>query len=326
MNFDLTRFIKMALNRETIEGVLFESEFMVAATKIDPSIVINKYASKLTESKPFVAEELKVVAKRLKANQNKFIVYSEYVDNSILLLLKSADQKGFSTSEILKEYAPIRKIAVRNQSRIKSALMVPLVIFIFITLLLNSVAGKLSEAKNAVEFSWLSLTVMDHFLLINFTLFSLLVAGFFYYPRKLPILSKIYEKLDSLLAVSLSQTMYAAGFSSRDIIPMLKNQFGIIEEKGKGDIAELVRLLGDNKLLSVNDMADLELAMEYGQFDNMLLDKKEQKFEEAKQFSEMVGDIVKNFSILIISAPIFQFVMIIMDLVTKSTSMAATSQ
>lgn len=323
MSFDPIRSINMFFNRSTIEEVLFESELMVATSKIDVSIVINAYASKLAASKPFASEELKSITKRLKGNQNKFNVYEEYVDPSIISLLKIADQKGLSASTVLKEYAPIRKISVRNYSRIKSALTMPMVIFLAITMILSSIASKLGDARTAIDFSPVSLLLLDNFISINMFLFIILIGAFFVFPRKIPLLSKIYQKLDSLLAVSLAQTMYSAGLSSKDIIPMLRRQFKIHDEKGRGDIAELVKLLGDNKFLTPNEMADLELAMDYGQFDPMLSEKKEKKVEDAKQFSELIGEIVKNFSTVVVAVPILQFVIIVMDLVMKSTSMVS---
>ncbi|MCL4432129.1 MAG: hypothetical protein M1300_07405 [Epsilonproteobacteria bacterium] len=323
MIFDPIRAINMFLNRETIEEVLFESELMVATSKIDVSMVINAYASKLASVKPFASEELRNITKRLKGNQNKYNVYADYVDPAIISLLRIADQKGLSASTVLKEYAPIRKISMRNYNRIKSALTMPMIIFIAITMILSSIASKLGEARSAIDFSFFTLFILDHFVVINMILFVLLITAFFVFPRKVPILSKIYQKLDSLLAVSLAQTMYTSGLSSKDIIPMLRRQFGIMEEKGRGDIAELVKLLSDCKFLTPNEMADLELAMDYGQFDPMLNEKKEKKIEEARQFSELIGEIVKNFSTVVVAIPILQFVIIVMDLVMKSTSLVS---
>lgn len=323
MSFDPARSIRMFFNRAAIENVIFKAELMVAASKIDPSIVIGKYADKYAKSKPFASGELKSIARRLKANHPKQKVYAEYVDRTILSLLEIADQKGLPTSTILEEYAPIRKIALNNQGRIKSALTMPLVLFVLIVLVLGVIADQLGTARTAIEFSPVSLFFMDNFTLFNAVLFVALIVGFFIYPRKIPVLSTVYRKLDSLLAVALVETMHVAGLSSSQIIPVVRHQFSIPYKKGNGELEQLVAILGESRLLNTEDMADMELAMSYGQFNQTLTEIKEQKVEEAKQFSDVVGDVVKNFSLLVMAAPIFQYVIIILDLVTKSTSMVS---
>lgn len=320
MNPDFFRSFHLWYNRETIQDVIFEAELMVASSEIDVAIVINKYASKLETEKPFAADELKSIARRLKANQSKLKVYADYMDKEIVNLLSTAEGKGLSTGPILEEYAPIRKIAVRNSKMIKAALTLPFFLFVFITIVLSVILQKLTAAENSIEFSPVSHFIMHNFIAINSVVLVGLIGAFFYIPHKLPILSKVYTKLNALLAISLASTMFDIGVSAKDVIPIIRKQFDIVPTKGKGDIAELTAILGEKKFLTPNEMADLELAMEYGNFEKMLANKKEKKFEEATRFSELVGEIVKNFSLIVMATPIFQFVVIILDLVAKSTS------
>ena len=322
MNFDLMRRINLWFNLEGLENIIFESELMVASSKIDVAMVYNEYSRKLENKNKFASDELKKIARRLKANQNKYDVYEEYVDKVTLNLLKTAEAKGLSTSLVLQEYAPIRKLALKNKKSIKSALMVPLVLFVFITLILSNITSKFEVSAGTIDFSPLALFLMHYYSVINFGVFLGVVAAFFYFPNKVPVLSAIYNKLDSLLAISLSQTLLMAGMSAKDVIPMIRRQFNITDRKGKGDFEELVTILNDLKFLSVYEAADLELALQYGKFEEMLTEKKEKRFEETVRFGELVGEVVKNFSIVLLAIPLSQFVLIIMDLVTKATSMA----
>ena len=189
MNSDFLRFFHLWRNRETIEDVIFEAELMVASSEIDVAIVINKYALKLEVDRPFAAEELKSIAKRLKANQSKLKVYSDYMDKEIVHLLMTAEGKGLSTGPILEEYAPIRKIAVRNGKMIKAALTLPFFLFVFITVVLSVIVGQLRAAENAIEFNPVSLFILHNFIIVNFFLLVGLIVAFFYFPHKLPILS-----------------------------------------------------------------------------------------------------------------------------------------
>lgn len=316
----MLRGVQLWWNRDSIEDTIFKSEITANASKIDAAEIMKRYASKIEEKKPFAANELRSIAKRLKANEKKFKVYADYLGSDMITLLTIAEQKSLSSGAILKEYAPIRKIALKNLRTIKSALTAPLLLFVFITTVLGFVISKFAIASTSIEFSFLSNLFIHHFMSINSTLLILLIIAFFIVPKKVPILSKAFTKLESLLAVSLITTMYSIGLSSQEVIPIVQKQFDLDIERGRGDLNELVRILGDCEYLSLYDMADIEMAMEYGKFNETLLEKRDEKTEEAERFGDLIGEIVKNFSLLIMAAPVLQFVIVILDLMAKTAA------
>ncbi|OGS70691.1 MAG: hypothetical protein A3F91_09260 [Flavobacteria bacterium RIFCSPLOWO2_12_FULL_35_11] len=297
---------------------------MADTSQVDVALIMTKYAKKLAAANPFVANELISICKSLKSTQKKHIVYQGYLGEDVITLLSIANAQKLASGPILQEYAPIRKIVIENAKTIKTALTLPLLLSVFVVLILAAVISKLSAAESVIQFSPISVFLMHNFAVINLVFITGLMASFFYIPKKVPILSRMYKKLDALLAISLASTMFNIGLAAKAVIPIIRKQFNITKHQdGRGDIAELAQLFEEENFFSLLESADIELAMEYSKFESALEEKKNDKLADANRFGTLIGDIVKNFALFVMAMPIFQFLIIILDLIQKSTSMAA---
>lgn len=312
-----SRSIELFLNREKIEDTIFHAELMAESSKQDISAIYIKYANRIKND--FIADEIRHIARQIKGNHKKVTVYQEYLSSELIRMLELTTKEKIAPGPIFTEYAPIRRLAQKNKNKIKSALAIPMGIYLFVIFLLSTVMSNVEQAKSNIDFSAVSLFMFDYFFVLNIIIFIGVAFSFFVIPHKVPILSRAFQKIDALVAVALTTSLMNL-IPVKDIIPLIKKRFSLSMEKGRGDIAELVGVLEYGKFISGHDAADLEIAMLYGDVNKMLLEKKEDKNEDAKQFGDIVGDLVKTLSNLLIALPAFQFVFIVLDLLSSASS------
>lgn len=299
--------------KKLIQDTIFDAELMKARSTVDEKIILANYATELNN--PFVKQELQKVIRRLRNNQEKHIAYRQYFPNDVVTLFNTPKA---DIGRIVKVYAPIRRIVDKNYQAIKSALLIPLIIYVFIISILGGVVSELKQTR-AITLDGLAGFLMDHFMLINIVVLIGVVSAFFIFPKKLPLISTAFKKLDGLLALSLVETLMGINVAMPTIIEAVKNQFGIVSKRVDGDIAELADILQKAGFINQKDKADIKLSAAYTNKNEIIALKKEDRLEESKRFSEMVGEIVKHFSIVIMSIPIIQFVVILTQMTQKAS-------
>jgi len=299
--------------KKLIQDTIFDAELMKARSTVDEKIILANYATELNI--PFVKQELQKIIRRLRNNQEKHVVYRQYFPKDVVTLFNTPKA---DIGRIVKVYAPIRRIVDKNYQAIKSALLIPLVIYIFIISILGGVVSELKQTKTII-LDGLPGLLMDHFMLINVLVLIGVVSAFFIFPKKLPLISTAFKKLDGLLALSLVETLMGINVAMPTIIGAVKKQFDIVSKRADGDIAELADILQAAGFINQKDKADIKLSAAYTNKNEIIALKKEDRLEESKRFSEMVGEIVKHFSIVIMSIPIIQFVIIITQMTQKAS-------
>lgn len=314
---NIEKALELFLHREKIEDTIFHAELMAESSKQDISTIYLKYANRIKND--FVANEIRDIARQIKGNHKKVSVYRDYLSSELIHMLELTTKEKIAPGPIFTEYAPIRRLAQKNKNKIKGALAIPMGIYLFVIFLLNAVMSNIEQAKSNIDFSAVSLFMFDYFFVLNIFIFIGVAFAFFVIPHKVPVLSRAFQKIDALVAIALTTSLMNL-IPVKDIIPLIKKRFSLSLKNGRGDIAELVAVLESGKFLSGHDAADLEIAMLYGDVNKMLLEKKEDKNEDAKQFGEIVGELVKTLSNLLIALPAFQFVFIVLDLLASASS------
>lgn len=294
--------------RKLIQDTIFDAELMKARSTVDEKIILANYATEI--GIPFVSKELHKVIRRLKNNQEKYVAYSEYFPPDVIMLFSTPK---VDIGRLVRTYAPVRRLIDKNSRAIQAALMLPLVLFTFIVLVLG---GAISEFKGSgiSDFTGVAGVIANHFYLINTILLFAFILGFFIYPRKLPILKGAYLRLDSLLALSLIEIQLQLNVTMPMVIAAIKKQFGIQTKKGSGYIDELVDILDNAKLINRKDKADIKLAAAYTDKIEIITLKKEDRLDDAKRFNDIVGDLVKQISVIFMVIPAIEFLMVLFEL------------
>lgn len=328
MSLDLKRKFHLLIHRQQIEDIIYRSELMVDSSKIDVSLVLTEYANRFAAKKKFISDELKTITKRIRRHEPKYSVYTDYVDHTTLNLINAAIAKGLSSTVMIRLYTPMRKLILKNEKRIRSALKIPLAMMIVMIFMLGGIIGEFKKTAGSIDYSFLSLFIMDNFYVINVSVLITISVLLIYYPRRVPVVSKVYKKLDALLSVTLVHALMEVGTPGKEIIPVIRRQFGLPQQKRAsnvdelGSLDDLVLLMEKNKHLDEYEGADLSMSLHYGKFNETFIEIKEKKTEEVVMVGEMSTDIIKNFSIFLMAFPLFQFILVMMDMVSAASSMA----
>lgn len=328
IKFDLSSFtfeklqyaVQFLWYRKLIQDTIFDAELMKARSTVDEKIILANYATELDV--PFVSREIHKVIRRLKNNQEKHVAYRQYFPADVIMLFSTPK---VDIGRLVKTYAPIRRLIDKNTRAIQTALMLPIGLFVFIVIILGIAIGEIM-GSGISEPTGITAVIANHFYLINMIMLVVFALGFFAFPRKLPILKGAYRRLDSLLALSLIEIQLQLNVAMPMVISAIKKQFGIHIKRGSGYIDELVDVLSKAKLIDRKDRADIKLAAAYTDKIEIITLKKEDRLDDAKRFNDIVGDLVKQISVVFMAIPVIEFLLVIFQLGTSVTGLLGQMQ
>jgi len=311
-------------NNKEIEKIIFRAELLATASGISIFEILEKYAIDLKKEDRKKAFTLSEISKKLRVGKKRWDVYKNIISKEILDLLKIAEEKSIPSGVIIKEYAPIKNITEKYINSVKSSLKSPLIIFILLSLIFSVVVEKFRvvDTIGSTGLSDASLFIMNNFLFITGIILVIMVYLFLAIPQKLPVLKIVFDKLNSMLALSMVATMFKIGYSGEEITPVMMKQFKLKKTKKRYSGAEeLIETLRENKYLSTFESADIKIAISLGEFENSISSILKERLDDTESLKATVGEFIKNATTILLAIPILLAMFILADVMLIVTSM-----
>lgn len=311
------------LTVKKIRRVIYRSEISSSSMGISPMEIIEKYSEETVDDK-LLSRYLKKISKDLDRGRPKDIVYGEFLDDDINLLLSDSLKKKIPSNSIFEGYVPFKELGEKIQNSMKMRLFFPLFIYLAVTIALFFTLENFKEMSESglVKFTPEAEFIMNNFLYINAAIGVVIAYFIILKPHTIPKIKDIFHKVNAMMALSTAKTMNEMRYGARDTINTLKRQFKIKEKrkkvvKHKNDTDALMHLLKEQKYLTVLQAAELKLNDERGKFkegiDVLLLEIK----DEVSDLRTMADEIVSKVGIILLVPPIAMMLMIIMELLNQ---------
>lgn len=311
-------------DRQRIEEIIYNAEINSANVGTSVMELLSEYASELKHEKPQIAAKLVGLTKELRAGVKRWDAYKPYVDESVLVLLNIAEASSIPSDKIIRDYAPVRRITAAHEKTIRRNMLGPTGGAAFITALLSY---SVSQFKKPIDSGMIVLPdnilfMMDYYTLINFTVVFLISGVIIAFPRKIPMLKGIFDKLDSLLALSIIRTMILVGYSSDDLIPVIKKQFKIDHKVEGQGIVGLVELLRFKKYITAEEAAEIKITMRNSDPIRPMAQYIKEREGDGEVYTKEAGKAVSTMAMLMTAVPVLMLVSILVAFLFASVEMS----
>lgn len=313
--------------KKDIADIIIQTELKTAEAGVGAEALYRRYADEIKKEKPKISAELKEIYTKLQKGKKKYEVYKKYLDDDVIQLIKIADEKSMSSSDIFKEYAPIKTMAETQIRSIRRSLIFPVLIIVFATLGMGAVITKMKGiAQMGIEVNPAVRFVMENFYVINVAFLTLFIVGLFLYPHKMPVLKKLFAVLNAIITLSIVKIMYTMTIPSKDIMEtILKyHKYKPKRRYKNGGAADLVDLVKEMGFIDPIEAADIKMEADYSDFNAGVERILHKKMEDAKDMRELGSEAVKNVTVMAMAVPVIMMMsviigvmMAVMDMVGK---------
>ena len=269
------------------------------------------YADTIKELEPkkiTFAQKIKNIANRILKGEKKERIYAQYLEKDILFILKEASKEGVTSGHIIKEYRPIKKMADDVRRKIRSKLLIPIVISLGSIGMMDYVVSQFLDIMNdgtlMGDFE-LARTIGENYIYIGIALTAALAVPLIVFPHKVPKLKNIFIKTDAMMAVLLVKILNDIGHSPITIIPFLQQSFSLNIPVLEKDIKGLVKLLYKAKYISIFQAAKLMKPKSLKRdFPILLGDTLGSIKQDVELSADIINDAVGNLSTFLILLPV----------------------
>ncbi len=309
--------------KKEVAGVIMRAEIISLESGVSIFETLEAYANELKKSDKKVSFALKEISKKIRNGQKRWDAYKKYLDEDILKLLKTSEEKSIPAGEIFHKYAPVKEMAEGYIRSIKSGLKSPIVMYILLSGIFSFVVSnfKVINSVSDKKMSAYSMFVMDHYILITGAILAFFVYMFYFIPEKMPILKSIFSKLNALLALSTVVTMFEMGYGAAATTPIVAKQFGLKRKKrNQKNAAAMVEMLRDNKIINAVEGADIKIGIEHGEFKRAMNSILNNKISDVDSLNKEVSKIMDNISVLMTAIPVIIAVSVFVEVMAIVTS------
>lgn len=312
-------------DREKIQRTIFKAEMLAESIGAPISEILKKYSDELRAGEKNTAEKISLIVSSLRSGKKRWDAYGKVIDPDVSKLLRMADEKSLSPGAIIRAYVPAKELSVKYKNGLKRSLKNPIGVFFAVTFTLGYVVQNFSSMVNSGTFKVNDFTifVMNNFYLINFIFITLVTIPLVYSPEKMPILKKVFTRLDSILALASIEALLAIGYSTADAIPQIKKQFNIDFEPKKRNINGLIDLLLHKKFIDHYEAAEIKILTKEDDSKEAIRRIVRDRIDESKNMSEDMTKLVMNLSIVFSIVPFLLLLVVFGDVMLSAVSLAS---
>ncbi|MBD3822934.1 MAG: hypothetical protein IE916_00295 [Epsilonproteobacteria bacterium] len=310
--------IERLINKSKLQRIIYRVEVSAPKMGIPSYELLMKYSVELKKDKQ-LSSELAMISRRLKdKNEPKDIAYKPYLDQDIIALIKEANKKQIALGTIFQDYAPIKEKATSTKRGVKAKLYFPFAIYFLLVFGLNEIVKefvKIGNGDTLIKFTDFELFILNNYVPINLSYG--IVLGFFLavIPQKVPYLKGVFQRLNGILALSTARTMYKMSYTSGEIIQTLAKQFSLKEtKKYKNDANGLLTLMQKEKMVTLEQAAELKINLERGEIEKGIDLAIIEKTEEIETLQETINSALKTISIVLLTPPIYMVIQVLIKL------------
>lgn len=260
-------------------------------------------------------------ARKLEKGIEKWRVYARYVSDEVLLVMKTAEEKGLPLAPLLEEVKKVKDELKKVRGSIRSKVFLPVVYYVIITLVLGFVIFRLSDfffqftktlpAEYTEKLNFVSLLKTLYFP-ANLLVFVFLIFAFVVFPHRTPILRKVFKEIDGLLILALSSVFYSAQVPLEGIIKFFRGLSGYVGKVFSkiSDLSEKGFAKALSEFLPPEESAVVEISVKTGMFEETLKNLYSVKKEKLQKLSDRFGTVVFVLSFLFLLIPFSFFLSI----------------
>ncbi len=219
--YGIVGFFKKLLTkakRKEAEDVIYSAELATVsgASVID---ILKNVMAELSDNR-YLENAVKLLSKGKQHN----VAYKDILPSDIIAMLKSAETKKFPAEDIFANYAPMRDVIKKAESKMQGALLEPTISYFFVGLIaffaINTFYTNFKIIPHAdistIHFirDWYVLILLSPMALVHFILMK--------YPERVPIWRNVYNYVKAANYLLIIRTMVIMGMSTTDAIGFLK--------------------------------------------------------------------------------------------------------
>lgn len=307
------------LSTKKVRDTLVRAEIVSQQAGTSVMETIDQYAKELSKSDRPVARQLETIARQLRKNRKRYMVYAPYMDKDIITFLKVAEEKSIPAQKVFMEFAPIKEMQDKITGSVRRGLFMPLGMYLIIVIALGSTIDSFKSIREGgVKLSPSINIIMDYFYEINGVFLFFILILFVFFQKKMPIISSVYHRLDSMMALGTVSTMFNLGYSSPDIVGPLIRQFDLKKNKVQRNIGGLVKLLASAKYITAFESADIKISMDRGDVKEPIRRILNDRTDQVSALRETVAGMMKNIALALTSLPLILTVLVFVSIMMES--------
>lgn len=295
--------------------VIYRAEITAEAIDSSVSEILLNYKNDLTDlnynKNKETIKKIGLIATRLQNAEPRDKVYKGILPDDVISFISQGEQiGGIKSSDIIKQYAPIKELGEKSLKKIKQKLYFPFGIFAVATMLFNFLIGEFIPIANAgtIYFSDISKFIMNNFIMINFVYGGFFAFLFLGIPRKMPLIKKVFSEVEGMLALSTIIILHKLSYSATEMIPLLVSRFNLQKINPRNrEIAGLTLMLYQAEYISDLQASDIRnsgsVTAKQG-LASVLERIFKEKQESVELLDEVLQEVIKNVTVLLIVVPI----------------------
>ncbi|HIQ48049.1 MAG TPA: hypothetical protein EYH58_00225 [Aquifex aeolicus] len=260
-------------------------------------------------------------ARKIEKGIEKWKVYASYVSDEVLLVMKTAEEKGLPLGTLLEEVKRIKDELKKVRETVKSKVFLPLVYYVIVTLVLGFVIGKLTDfffqfsqslpSEYSEKIKLVSL-LKNLFFPVNLLVFSLMLLAFVFFPHRTPVIKKVFKEVDGLFVIALSVVFYSAQVPLEGIIKFFRGVSGHVNKifSKISDFSEKGFSKAISEFLPPEESVIVEISVKTGMFEDTLRGLYSFKKEKLQKLSDRFGTTIFILSFLFLLVPFSFFLTI----------------
>ncbi|MBF0560274.1 MAG: hypothetical protein HQL08_16010, partial [Nitrospirae bacterium] len=212
---ELTSFGKKKEARE----VIYSAEVSVLSSGLSIIDVLKNVRQEL-KSNVYLDNAISLLTK----GKSRSVAYRNILDADIINMLKSAEAKQITAGDIFKDYIHMKYIIEKAESRMRSALMEPTIMYLMVSFIsyfaINTFYNNFKGIAN-MDMTFIESIRNYYFLIMAVPIVSvhLIILKF---PYRVPMWSRVYKYVKSAGYLLVIKTLVDLGMSSVDAISFFK--------------------------------------------------------------------------------------------------------
>lgn len=310
----------MLLNNADLIRVIYRAEITAEAIDSSVSEILDNYKKDLADlnyrKNKATVRKIEIISAKLRNAENRDKIYKGILPDDVVSFISQAENiGGVKASDIIREYAPIKELGEKSISKIKKKMMFPFGVFLVAVFMFNFLVGEfipISEA-GTIYFSETSKFIMRNYLYINLAYGAIFAFLFMAIPKKIPLVKKVFSEIEGMLALSTIIILHKLSYSASEMIPLLVSRFKLQKINPRNrEVEGLTAMLYRADFITDLQASDIRNSGSVtGQLGSVLNRIFEEKRESVVLLDEILQEVIKNITVLLIAVPIIGMLVVL---------------
>lgn len=308
-------------SKKKIRELIINAEIIAYYTGLGFMDIFMRFTEKKEYSNnPYV----KQIIVNYRREKPKSEIYKNFFDKVFINILRIAEQRSISISEVFVIFSEVIKKIETAKSKLITSLSEPIIMFLSVALIvyfgvINKIIGEIGKLNmKGLDLSQVFFLSKIYWPII-FAILIILFLVFFIYPRKVPVVKSIYKEIDGYQLLSFIDLCMKLGIS----VTVFVDTFCKVNKiKLKHDgIYGLLEIL--KKYLTFEELTTFQMSIETQTYDKVLKGLIEKRDREFEKKMVAIGATLNKIATVLSLIPIIFALMTVFSLVQGAFSLAS---